>query len=126
MSEKISKRKIDALLAMAERGTWIRFPHAFKIYRDDGANQVPPTTNKRLILEGSCNVQVGNSGSLKNVNEAMLYDYILFHKEELTEPINVEDTIECDVLDGQTIQGIIKKSISGQISKRIWFNELSK
>jgi len=108
------------------RGSFTRFPHTFKVFRNDGMYQVPPINDRRLILEGSCNLQVvSTAGGISNEKEAMLYDYVLFHNEDITENILVEDEMECIVGDGMIVTGIVKKSYTGQISKRIWMVEVS-
>lgn len=100
-------------------------PHSFTVSRNDGADQTPPTNNPTVILSGDCNNQSANSGGIGSENAAMEYDYVLFHDEEITTEIKAEDTIVVNHL-GKMIEGVVKKSLPGQLSNRIWYNEISK
>lgn len=97
-------------------------PHAFVVQRNEGADNVPPTTTLIDVSSGSCNNQSAASGGIGNENEALEYDYVLFHDE--TDDIEVEDIITVNHL-GQTINGTVKKALKGQLSNRIWYNEIS-
>ena len=99
-------------------------PHTFVVTRNTGGNNVPPTDEWSEITNGDCNVQTNPSGSIKNETEAMIYDYVVFYDITITEDIKVQDKIVADVL-GKTITGIVKKWLPGQLSNRIWFNEIS-
>lgn len=100
-------------------------PHSFTVTRNDGANQVPPTSTPTVILSGACNNQTSNNGGVGSENTAMDYDYVLFHDEEILTEIKAEDTIVVNHL-GKIINGVVKKSLPGQLSERIWYNETSK
>lgn len=98
-------------------------PHSFVVSSlSVGANLVPPVSTPVEILSGVCNNQTGNSGSIKSEADVMQYDYVLFHDEEIVEEINPGDIIVVNHL-GKTITGEVKKSLPGQLSNRIWYNE---
>ena len=101
-------------------------PHSFVVKRNVGADLVPPVAiSWTTILSGACNNQTGNTGSIKGEADVMQYDYVLFHDEEITTQLQAGDLIEVDH-SGQTITGEVKKSLVGQLSNRIWYNETSK
>ena len=103
----------------------VRFPHTFVVSKPTNPDTIPPDSSGTVILLGSCDVQPPPSGGEKNKNEAMKYDYIVFHKETITEDIKANYSITCNVL-GKTITGTISKSFPGQLTNRIWFDEISK
>lgn len=109
---------------MVVRNSYIRFPHTFAVYRDTVSTDYPYTATRTTILTGIGNVQTGSGGGMTNEAEAMLYDYVMFHKETLTQPILANDIIEY-TNDYGTFQGRVMKSFPGQLTDRIWFNEIS-
>jgi len=102
-------------------------PHTFVVSRNDGAGNVPPTENWVVITSGSCNNQSGASGNIGNENEAMDYDYVNFYDIGIVEEIKVEDKIVVTYTGTpKIIEGTVKKWLPGQLSNRIWHNEISK
>lgn len=108
-------------------------PHTFKVDRNTGADQVPPTDDVTPILTTTpCNTQTGASGNITGESDVMGYDYVLFYDFELDEDGNrIEDTkilvedLVTTTLYGKVIVGNVKKWFPGQITNRIWFNEIS-
>jgi len=99
-------------------------PHTFTVQRNTGAYNVPPTTVLTTILSGVCNNQTSTSGGIGNENEALEYDYVMFHDETITTELKAEDSITVNHA-GKTITGTVKKALTGQLSSRIWYNEIS-
>jgi hypothetical protein len=108
-------------------------PHTFVVKRNNGVDQVPIVDDWVEVVSGNCNTQVGSSGGIGNENEAMDYDYVLFYDFSLDEngdritdtEIKVEDQVT-SIIYGKEIIGTVKKLLPGQITNRIWFNEISK
>lgn len=101
-------------------------PHSFVVSRNSGGDTVPPTEIWVEITSGDCNNQSSASGGIGNENEAMEYDYVMFYDIDIIEEIKVEDTITVNYPEtSTTIEGTVKKWLPGQLSNRIWFNEIS-
>lgn len=101
----------------------VRFPHNFKVYKIAVSGN-PPVAIETVICEGLGNAQSAMNGGIKNEAEAALYDWVLYHKEEVLEEIKAEYRIEIDVF-GTILIGTTKKAMTGQLTKRIWFNNIS-
>lgn len=109
-------------------------PHSFVVRRNDGANLVPPVAESWVdVLSGDCNTQTNASGGMGNDSEALEYDYVLFYDFQLDEDENRIQDAEIKVGDeivsnvyGKEIKGEVRKWLPGQITNRIWFNEISK
>ena len=100
-------------------------PHTFVVSRNTGADLVPPVAESWAdILSGACNNQTGSSGNISGEADVLQYDYVLFHDEEITTELKVGDRIVVDHA-GKTITGEIKKDLVGQLSNRIWYNEIN-
>ena len=97
-----------------------RFPHPFKVTKVE-VTGAPPVKVPTVILEGMGNCQ---DKGIENENEAMQFDWVLYHEEAITDQIKAEYEIEVDIF-GNIIKGITKKAKTGQLSKRIWFNNTS-
>ncbi len=109
---------------MVERGSFVRFPDTFTIYVSSGVPTFPPVEGTIVAASGSGNLQVPTSGGTGNENEAMIYDYVLFHQVEIPITVKAEDLITV-IKNGKTINGTIKKTFPGQLTNRIWFDEVS-
>lgn len=108
-------------------------PHTFVVSRNTGGDSTPPTKVLTEIISGACNTQTNPSGNIGNAADVMNYDYVLFYDFELDEDgnriqdtkINVEDIVVTDIF-GDIKTGKVMKWMPGQLSNRIWFNEISK
>lgn len=101
----------------------VRFPHPFKVYKISVTGN-PPIATETVICEGMGNAQSALGGGMNNETEAMMYDWVLYHKELVTEEIKAEYRVEADIY-GAMLIGTVKKSMEGQLTKRIWFNNIS-
>ena len=109
---------------MVTRNSWIRFNDTVEVYRNEAEVSFPISENDVLILEGACDIQVNSGGGITNETEAMVYDYVIFHKIPITTELKANDTIIGNK-NGKEIKGVLKKSLTGQLTSRIWFNEVA-
>ena len=72
----------------------VRFPHTFKVFKKD-VPTFPPTESDEVICEGFCNAQ---DGGTSNENEAMIYDWVVYHEEEPTEHIDAGCDMEITII----------------------------
>jgi accessory colonization factor AcfC len=107
---------------MAARGSFVRWPHTFTVSKNTAEPQEEEEWED--IITGDCKIQVTGGDGMSNQKEAMLYDYVLYTKEEITEPILANYKV-IGVMNGQTIYGVIMKFHTGLLTTRIWFNVTS-
>ena len=108
-------------------------PHTCTVSRNSGADDTPPTKDwSAIITDEPCNTQTNPSGNIGNEADVLNYDYVTFYDfKEDSSGVRIPDT-EIKVGDrivssnfGKQITGYVKKWLPGQLSNRIWFNEIS-
>lgn len=110
---------------MVARGSFSRFPHAMVVSRTPTLTFPPPENEVPTeVISGPCNAQVGSGGSTENKNEAMVYDWTIYYDKDLSAPVRVGDLVEIDRY-GEIYKGRVERATQGQLTNRIWCNNVS-